>query len=405
MGIHVQADFPQGLLLRVAKVRSLGDPLKYDYWRQNKFFQSTIRSILGEYAVHQEPVNLRKSGIVKGLNAFLHSIDQSRKDKFKGTFVGETDFGFLVEDMRPQGKHSKRRLCIYREASQTLTAVDPECLLIEFKPKWLSQSPSAPKNAIRCRQCAIELQRFITDPSSGRTPAEDRPCPLALARDAPKQVSSPYRIAPDLAKRDPQGCLRKALQNTANHKTIQRLRSLQEFYDPFGPLEASPSDPNFSIAMTLRDCTCFVQLRRSGGDGPVKLRLGDFDRKIPEDKVAQWRRAEADLISGGFYSADRILCNQTYYHVPTLCALEWVPADHGSGLEIIQVEDIEEPEKMNASLNGKVLSRPCLNTNSYSHKTKVETLIPKLEEFGSVRPGALPKEFVAPYQRRAMDPS
>lgn len=91
------------MLLRVAKVPSLGDPLTYNYISQQNFYLAAIKPLLGEHAVHQELVVLHKSGIVDELNAHLQAINHLRKPKFKGSFVGQSDWGFLVEDMRPQG--------------------------------------------------------------------------------------------------------------------------------------------------------------------------------------------------------------------------------------------------------------------------------------------------------------
>lgn len=93
-----------GYLLRVAKVHSLGAAPTYNYVYQQQFLQTTIKPILGDHVVNQELVVLHKTGIIQELNNLLRTIDHTRKDKFKGTYVGETDLGFLVEDMRPQGR-------------------------------------------------------------------------------------------------------------------------------------------------------------------------------------------------------------------------------------------------------------------------------------------------------------
>jgi inositol-pentakisphosphate 2-kinase len=94
-----------GLLLRVAKVAH-GEAPAYDYVRQQRFWTSSIQPILTDHAVTQELVILRKSDIVDQVNALLRSIDQSRKPKFRGTYVGHSDWGFLIEDMRPESTSS-----------------------------------------------------------------------------------------------------------------------------------------------------------------------------------------------------------------------------------------------------------------------------------------------------------
>lgn len=83
---------------------SLGAPPTYNYPLQHKFLQTAIKPILGDHVVHQELVVLHKTGIIQELNSILQDINHTRKDKFQGTYVGESDWGFLVEDMRPQGK-------------------------------------------------------------------------------------------------------------------------------------------------------------------------------------------------------------------------------------------------------------------------------------------------------------
>lgn len=102
-----------GLLLRVAKVPSLGASPTYDYLAQQQYFQNSIEPLLGEYVVHQELVILRKTGIVQELNNLLREINHTRKDKFKGSFIGQTDWGFVVEDMRPTSKFFRQyNLCM-----------------------------------------------------------------------------------------------------------------------------------------------------------------------------------------------------------------------------------------------------------------------------------------------------
>lgn len=108
-----------GFLLRVAKVPSLGATPTYNYLLQQKFLQTAIKPILGDHVVNQELVVLHKTGIVQELNNLLRDINHTRKDKFKGSYVGETDWGFLVEDMRPQGK---------------ISTFTPHSLHVEFSP-------------------------------------------------------------------------------------------------------------------------------------------------------------------------------------------------------------------------------------------------------------------------------
>ncbi|KAK7430027.1 Inositol-pentakisphosphate 2-kinase [Neonectria magnoliae] len=312
----------KGWLLRVAKAPTNGAPPRYNYLKQQEFYAGKVKTHLKDHIIQQELVVVRDSNIVNELNLFLRRTDHQRKEKFRRSFIAQTNWGLLVEDMRP---------------------TDPtKSILIEFKPKWLNQSPTAPSGAIRCRQCAMELYNFAKDPSLTRSAPETKPCPLVLDNpDAPLDISSPFRIAPQLAKFSNSTIL-SSLYSAANHQVIRDLREVQEYADPNGPLGALKDDPLFNFAMTIRDCTCFVQIfpdkTHPGPEGPLRIRLGDFDFKDTAVKFDRWQAAERNLISSGCYTADWILCDGKYYHPPTMCLLEWTRR-HGQPLHIINIQD------------------------------------------------------------------
>lgn len=97
---------PIGKLLRVAKAQALSrTPVSSNYYlRQQEFFIREIQPHLGEHAVRQELVVLRKPSIVEDLNTMLRKSNHLRKPKFQGTYIGRASWGFLVEDMRPTGE-------------------------------------------------------------------------------------------------------------------------------------------------------------------------------------------------------------------------------------------------------------------------------------------------------------
>lgn len=354
-----------GFLLRVAKVPSLGAPLTYNYHLQQQYLQTAIRPILGEHVVHQELVMLHETNIVQELNNLLRDINHTRRDKFKGTYVGESEWGFLIEDMRPQGKprapsffrssflaiaSSSSLLSFVCELTSKMKinkvptpqniALDT-CILVEFKPKWLSQSPSAPKDAIRCRQCAMELRNLIKDLSINKTHPERKPCPLALlSPDGPRPVCSPFRMAPHLADDDADhDFYEKILRRIASSDAIRDLKKQQDIHDKVGPLHASRSDPFFPLAMTLRDCTCFAQIDKRSQS--VRIRFGDFDWKDPLVKFERWAGVEAELVEGGFYTSEWFLCGDQFYRPPTLCLLEYGAAATSKEPEIIRIVDLK----------------------------------------------------------------
>jgi len=299
-----------GLLLRIAKEPAQDDRPRFDYLEQDEYYRTRIKPILGQHVLHQELVNIRGSGIIDAINEYLRCNDKSRKDKFMGTWVDQSDYGFLVEDMRPD---------------------DENGLLVEFKPKWLTQSPSAPKKAIRCRQCAKELHNYILEPDLDKPiPTMAKPCPLTLGKDVTRshaRTKSAWRLLPLLDTLGERAHLSATLNLLRDEAAFKILRTAQEENDRVGPLRADKSDASFSLAMTLRDCTCFAQITRRASKGrdsmrPLKVRFGDFDMKSPAFRLDYWRSVEEDLINGGFYTADWIYCAGSYYRPPTSCVLE-----------------------------------------------------------------------------------
>lgn len=55
--------------------------------------------------------------------------------------------------------------------------------LFEIKPKWLLQSPNAPEDSIRCRTCALRLQRTHATAHNAVMPKPGGFCPLSLVDD------------------------------------------------------------------------------------------------------------------------------------------------------------------------------------------------------------------------------
>ncbi|KAM0265210.1 hypothetical protein ACHAQJ_000363 [Trichoderma viride] len=381
----------QGKLLRVAKAQALGrTPTSSDYYfRQQEFYIREIQPHLGDHAVRQELVVLHKSTIVDELNAMLRDVNHLRKPKFQSSFIGHASWGFLVEDMRPNGENPVTRSRIPPNSVLTPFEGDDGSMLIEFKPKWLLQSPSAPKNAIRCRQCALELRNYLKAPSTKAPCPEKRPCPITLANpDCPQQVASPFRIAPQLSSLHDDKRIQAALDKIIHHKAIRALRDCQKSLDHVGPLRP-PTNLDFVVAMTLRDCTCFA-LVPSSDDEEIKLRFGDFDWKDPERKFNHWRGTEQDLIDGGFYTADWVVCGDSYYHPPSLCSLEWSGKPRtGEPVTLVMEEDTTKHNKhSNCQNNDSSLSSAGVKTTVYRHKTDLAALQKGLEPFKRDMEGA-----------------
>lgn len=232
-----------------------------------------------------------------------------------GVYLADDLHGLLITDMTPAGDDA----------------------VIEFKPKWLVQSPSAPRNAVRCRTCAINARRDYHTRHDRQCPS--RPanfCPLRLTsksdEDLNKAASAildpdtkpPRRsslssndgilkltriLSPEAAPGSPRRDT-KLLRFSAWARTSQlfhRLRNLQLQFDQHGVLSprfdqsGDESDvEKLLVAMTLRDCSVYL-IFPADESKPLVARVGDLDHKSPL-KLDEWREKERQLISEGWYT-------------------------------------------------------------------------------------------------------
>ncbi|KAF2162829.1 hypothetical protein M409DRAFT_57890 [Zasmidium cellare ATCC 36951] len=222
-------------------------------------------------------------GIPAALNASLQQMNRPRHRV--GDFLpNEQMSGLLVTDMTPG---------------------DGE-ILLQLKPKWLTQSPNARPSAKRCRTCAMRAQR-ASERIRTATDAQES-CPLDLVNaNAEERKRAVHAITTDRR-------IREYLINQAQ-PLLQKLRASQMTFDQHGILRTSGSDPIQSLckAMTLRDCTLF--LKRSGNS--IEARLGDLDLKQPE-KLARWKKVESDLIGQGWYTNTEV---QDHWTREKICLL------------------------------------------------------------------------------------
>lgn len=211
----------------------------------------------------------------------------------------------------------------------------------------MSQSPSAPSDAVRCRQCAKELHSYVVDPDlSNPVPTMAKPCPLTLGRDGynAARKESARSPLPRLEMLNKRGHLNATLNVLRDEPALKQLRMAQEKYDRVGPLKADESDDGFSLAMTLRDCTCLAHVPRqspgqSGSVRPLKVRFGDFDMKNSRFRLEYWRMVEQKLIDGGFYTATWISCRGLLYRPPTQCVLELQGGGRRNDTELMCILD------------------------------------------------------------------
>lgn len=176
--------------------------------------------------------------------------------------------------------------------------------LVEFKPKWLLQSPSAPADARNCRTCALNAMRRKAGKAQGR--GDSGFCPMdllsqdddavlqrALARIWPVEEGIEKFVA----------AFREKVQPALRH-----LLTLQQKFNKVGVEDFRNPDANqFGVAMALRDCSVFLALRRIDDLERQELevsdvKFADLDLKSTEGgKVEKWAAMEQELLDGGWY--------------------------------------------------------------------------------------------------------
>ncbi|PMD40870.1 hypothetical protein L207DRAFT_346892 [Hyaloscypha variabilis F] len=212
---------------------------------------------------------------------------QSRPSRRKGTYLAADEFGLLITDM---------------------SAASPDETVVEFKPKWLAQSPSAPKNSVRCRQCA-RFARSNAELSRKHEPLQKSWCPLELAAQKGRRLAEIIFPPETFDKMYP-----RFDAWLSKNTLLPRLRQMQMSLDPVGVLRNDKSNEKFRAAMTLRDCTVFVRFCSTSdlgsgaefvpdraGDRRIEARLGDLDLKSPS-KAQYWKDTENSLIDEGWYT-------------------------------------------------------------------------------------------------------
>ncbi|KAI1180200.1 inositol-pentakisphosphate 2-kinase-domain-containing protein [Nemania sp. FL0916] len=256
----------EGTLLRVAKATLGVTPC--DYKTLQDFHENQVMSRVGrQHLVPQ--VLIQISARVAGV---LHK----RRGRCDESEI-RAGYAMLMQDMRAL----------------------PGYLVLEFKPKWLAQSPIASLDAKRCRTCAREAFRNYQR-RANEEPVPVPICPLGLVHENPAVVMNTIRrLAPKWTERD-----RKRLAHAFKSSGIlKKLRELQTEGDHDQALLQNPSDPSFGLAMTLRDCSCYVRMPIDV-DQAVEIKLADVDKKNWEEKQMYWRETHWNLVDNGWYTCE-----------------------------------------------------------------------------------------------------
>lgn len=237
----------EGKLIRLRKNLSTTVPVT-ESWDH---FRNVVSPLFSENQLVSQTLFQISRDVVRECNAELQCMEKDgrRSQSRHGLYLAEDEkYGTLIDDMTS----------------------DDSSMTIEFKPKWLAQSPSAPAKSKRCRTCAL---RAMKQAKAGRREIREGEamkrgfCPLSLVSGDRMTVATVVEQLMDswiYSDLDRMRIGDKLISWVERSSLLQRLKELQEELDPVGVLEADLQSPDFLTAMTLRDCTLFLKVRRHG---------------------------------------------------------------------------------------------------------------------------------------------
>ena len=177
---------------------------------------------------------------------------------------------------------------------------------MEFKPKWLAPSPSAPDDATCCRTCALNNMRFEAGVDHQRL--RSKLCPLGHlvgTHEFRRNLIDSYQLS-DIKDKQ----LETWLEELRTQIWFQSLRKAQITHDALGPSsdDAHLTSLDFRIAMTLRDCSLILKIpKHTSSDMLVRSAMIDLDLKpASAKKRAQWRETERKLVDEGWYRSSGV---------------------------------------------------------------------------------------------------
>lgn len=209
-------------------------------------FQDVIRPLFpAENLVEQVLVHVPPH-VVAECNRQLQ-LDESdartRPRKRCGVYLAQDEpYGTLITDMSPNA--------------------DAGEVLVEFKPKWLVQSPSAPLGSRRCRTCALRVKKNAQRRVLGEAKSLSF-CPLDLVSRDRGRVERAITAICSSSKESPlytDEFRDRLVDFLYENPLLLKLKQLQQDLDEIGVLEADVTSRDFLTAMTLRDCTMFLKV-------------------------------------------------------------------------------------------------------------------------------------------------
>lgn len=181
----------------------------------------------------------------------------------------------------------------------SLAPLDKNRIFIEFKPKWLVQSPSAPEHARRCRNCALRDMRDSTGIIRGRGGRDF--CPFDLLSDESRILKVALRqIFP---REDHRKLDEFSVEFEEKVKPVLRqIQTLQLKYRSVGLADFDADHAELPLAMALRDCSVFMQISVEDQICIQVVKLADLDLKLTDSfKLHKWATTEREMIDGGWY--------------------------------------------------------------------------------------------------------
>ncbi|THZ07394.1 hypothetical protein D6C95_01993 [Aureobasidium pullulans] len=275
-------------LLRLRKDKSFIQSTQSQYITFQREFLPLFRP---ENIVEQTLITLDES-LIESLNQRLaeHESTGARKDVRHGDRLAVDDHGLLMTDMTAQ--HGE--------------------FLFEIKPKWLQQSPDAPRDSIRCRTCALRVQRDHMKAGGAVIPTRGGFCPLGLIDVDIEERRRAFRNIIEAQANELSHTTVGEIVNylaEEGYQVLSDLRKHQAQFDKHGLLGRDPEDisDDYSKAMTLRDCMLFVKGSLNAFANTADIRLADLDFKHAHpDKVQKWKTTERTLVDQGWYTSTEV---------------------------------------------------------------------------------------------------
>lgn len=333
----------QGMLLRVRK--EVGTPTRSTCEMVEQYEQRVKPLFNPKYLPQQTLIRLPKN-ITILLRQMLTGAEEQGKRPFKrrgerlvrqsnvptaglATEDPENpeDYGILIQDLSP-------KFCTE--------------YLLEFKPKWLIPSRSAPDNSKRCRTCALRVLRRVDGTPPGR--GDSQFCPLDLLsnmtgilRPALRKLWTIDKLEDEelkdrSGKEIDEGILpaNPKLHSSASFERsrgdmfetefrykvqplLGMLRGLQKIHCHAGTHEFDTgNDRELSLAMALRDCSILLKVEATKEKIRIlDVKLADLDLKLTTcANREKWMGVERRLIEEGWYQGkvasdivgDEIIC-------------------------------------------------------------------------------------------------